>query len=110
MQTLELTLRCFARKQGDQWEAACLEFCLAAQGDTLEEVRAKLDAQIRSYLKDISEGGPDYEYQHELLNRRAPFSSYLTFYCYLALGHVSALRRHVGCAFREVFPLKLAHS
>jgi 1,4-dihydroxy-2-naphthoyl-CoA synthase len=44
MNTNDLILHCFADKSGDQWQAFCLDLTLAAQGDTFEDARAKLDA------------------------------------------------------------------
>jgi hypothetical protein len=48
MKTSELILHCFAEQKGNQWQALCLELSLAAQADTFEEARAKVDDMLVS--------------------------------------------------------------
>src|SRR5438132_89006 len=60
----------YVERRGNQWQAFSLEFGLAAQGDTREEVESKLDSMIDSYLYDALEG-EDREHAYELLTRRA---------------------------------------
>ena len=50
MKADELLVRCYAERKDGQWRAFCLDFDLAAQADTCEEVRAKLDAMLDDYV------------------------------------------------------------
>jgi hypothetical protein len=60
-----------AHGHGDEWEAYCLDFDLAVQGTSFEEVQASLEVAIRMYLEAaLSEPEP---VRSRLLNRRAPF-------------------------------------
>jgi predicted RNase H-like HicB family nuclease len=66
----DLVLRCYAEKAGDQWQAFCLDFCLAAQGDTLSEAKEKLESMIAEYVYDAL-AGEDRDFGPQLLSRRA---------------------------------------
>lgn len=56
----------------------CLDFSLAAQADSLKEAKAKLFAQIDSYLRDAH--GVDSAHASRLLRRSAPLGYWLQFY------------------------------
>lgn len=65
-------VHCVAEGRGDQWEAFCLDFDLAVQGHSFEEVYTKLDEQIMLYIESaMQQAEPDRE---RLLARRAPIS------------------------------------
>lgn len=83
----DLVIRCFAEKIDDQWVGVSLEFGLAAQGDSLAEVKAKLDAQIREYVNDALVG-EDRAHARYLLSRRASLREHLRYYCVLAKCHL----------------------
>lgn len=106
MRPKTLELCCFAEYADNQWSAMCLDFCLAAQADTAEEAIAKLDSQIKDYLKDVLEG-EDSVYGRDLLNRRAPLKYWLKYY-YIALlcKLQSKLQSEPKCAGRDK-PLRL---
>ncbi len=54
MNAKQLIVECYAEQEGDCWVAVCLNFILAAQGDSFEEVKAKLEAMIKEYVyKDL---------------------------------------------------------
>lgn len=65
-------LRCYAEKKDGFWIAACPQFTLAAQGETFEEAKEKLEGQIKSYVVEALT--VDKEHAAELLGRRAPLS------------------------------------
>jgi predicted RNase H-like HicB family nuclease len=102
MKTNELILRCFAERKGNQWQAFCLEFGLAAQADTLEEARRKLDDMICSYVEDATVGA-DRAFGADLLSRGAPLLDWIKYYFYAARKRL--LRHGVPQQFREVLPL-----
>lgn len=109
MQGQTYFVRCFGERANGQWTIVCLDFCLAAQADTFEEARARLDAQIRSYLRDALTG-QDREHAAYLLSRRAPWPIWAKYYGYKALWFVLNLfgaRDGTGeqRPFREPIPM-----
>ena len=83
----DLMIRCLAMREGGQWVAICLPFDLAAQAESLPEVKQKLEAQIREYLYDALMG-EDREHADQLLHRRAPLK-------YWALYHVAGIAKRL---------------
>ncbi|MDD2558236.1 MAG: hypothetical protein RBR43_05675 [Desulfuromonadaceae bacterium] len=81
MKPRNLILRCYAEKKEAHWQAFCLDLNLAAQGDGLEDVKARLDEMINSYVYDAT-AGDDQEYAGQLLPRRAPLGFWLKYYWY----------------------------
>ena len=79
MRASKLILRCYAELSESQWQAFCLDFSLAAQADTFEEARAKLDAQIREYVCDALTG-QDKEHAPYLMRRRAPLRFWVKYW------------------------------
>jgi len=84
-------LRCYARGQHGKWEAFCIDFDLAVQGDSFDEVYNSLAKAVGSYVERVHEL-PEAD-QERLLNRRAPLASRLTFLWGLVC---SALRSRDG--------------
>lgn len=91
----QLVLRCLALKEGHHWVGLCLDFDLAAQGETFDEARLRLDAQIATYLREAL-AGPDREHAGNLLRRRAPWR-YWAMYWAALLAH----RMHLRPAARD---------
>ena len=59
---------CYAWGNADGWEAICVDFDLAAQGDSFEEVRSELSDAIDTFLAYAAElpelgTGPAFEPQ-----------------------------------------------
>jgi len=100
MKPRDLIVQCYAEKKGDVWQAFCLDLNLAAQGDSLEDVKTRLDEMIASYLHDIMEG-EDREYADQLLPRRAPLGFWLKYY-WLKLG---CCARNGMKPFNTILPL-----
>lgn len=91
-------LHCYAEKlPGGQWQAFCLEFCLAAQGDSFNEVRRKLIDQTKDYVFDAM-AGKDKDFAFELLHRRAPLKYWLRFYYLLAVWKAKSALSHYKLA------------
>ncbi len=63
-----LILRCYAKYDEGQWIAFCLDFDLAAQADTFEQAKTKLENMIKEYVFDALVG-EDKEYAEQLLTR-----------------------------------------
>lgn len=62
---------CVARGRGGQWEAFCLDFDIAVQGRSFDEVRALLGEAVHTYIQDAAaEQEPT---RSQLLARRVPW-------------------------------------
>ncbi|AFL74409.1 hypothetical protein [Thiocystis violascens] len=106
----ELKVRCYAEREAPRlWVAICLDFDLAAQGETLEKARRVLDAMINDYVEDTWDG-EDQPYADALMSRRAPLRYWLRFYWFTWMRRLN--RKHTHSAhypFNERLPLSLAH-
>jgi len=63
-------VQCFANGHPGDWEAICVDFDLAVQGSSFEEVQALLHDAIASYVQCAGAEAP--ETASRLLRRRAP--------------------------------------
>ena len=68
----DLNLYCVARNRGAMWEAFCLDFDLAVQGRTFEEVRQHLSHAVMEYVAEADQH--DAQVRDRLLSRKAPLS------------------------------------
>lgn len=107
MRSNELLLRCYAEKKDGVWQAFCLDFDLAVQGESLDEVRKKLHNIIVDYLTDALIG-EDRKHAEQLLNRRAPRWMYLKFFVMRAIHRWQKNRISSSCTFKEPLPLSPA--
>lgn len=73
-------LRCFAERSDGLWVTYCLEFGLAAQGDTFDEAKDKLEAQIRDISREEAE---------MLIGRGSPASLWVRYAYIWAVIHVA---------------------
>jgi len=68
-------LTCIARGRAGRWQAICLDFNIAAQGQSFDEVRNLLEEAVLSYVHDaLKEPEPT---RSRLLGRRTPLLSRL---------------------------------
>ena len=66
-----LTLQCYAYRDGDTWEAICVDFDIATFAPSLDEVKASLVTCIELFLEGVAESSP--EDRRLLLRRRSPW-------------------------------------
>lgn len=106
----EFSLRCYAQRQGDLYVAVCVDLSLAAQADTMDEVKRKLDEQISSYLEDLFKGD-DRKHMRDLFPRRAPLRFVLRFYAiwltclvFQVLDLIDEAKSKKAQAFNEYWP------
>jgi predicted RNase H-like HicB family nuclease len=102
MNPRQLIIKCYAKQQEGQWVAVCLDFCLATQGESLEEAKRKLEEQIYFY---VDEALQDKEYGSQLLSRRAPLSSWIEYY-FIRLTNL--IYHQASIIFNETMPLRPA--
>lgn len=89
MKSESLVLHCLARRDRDVWVVICVDFDLAAQAESLELAKYKLDEQIKEYLIDVL-CGEDREHSFDLLGRKSPLKLRLAFWFYANI--VSSLK------------------
>ena len=65
-------LTCYAWGKPGDWEAICIDYDLAAQGDSFDEVRGELADAVETYLDYVSDL-PENE-QRAFLSRKAPLN------------------------------------
>ena len=108
IRTKNLMLRCYANKDGDQWQAFCIDLCLASQGDSFPEVKQKLEHMMVEYVYDAL-AGEDREFAEQLLNRKAPLSQIATYHWIKLMHHLGIFRDGVHKLFKEPMPLVPQH-
>lgn len=91
-------VRCYAKMDGDQWVAVCVDLCLAAQADSIEDAKRKLEAQVRDYVVEALT--VDQEHAAELLTRKAPLANRIEYWIIRALQATLSKPRRV--AFEEL--------
>ena len=104
----DLMLRCYANKHGDQWQAFCIDLCLAVQGDNFPEVKQKLEQMMLEYVYDAL-AGEDREFADQLLSRKAPASQIFTYYWISAMHRIGIFRGGFHKLFKEPMPLVPQH-
>lgn len=67
-----MLVTCYAEGLGDKWEAVCLDFDIAVQGNSFDDVFKELNIAIGSYLEYVREL-PESE-RAQFLNRSVPLS------------------------------------
>lgn len=97
MATKKLT--CFARGRPGEWEAICLDFDIAVQGQSFEEVMALLDVSIADYVESARQETP--KVRDRLLRRAAP--------AHIRLGYLVAFLWH-NLRHRQKDDDRLEHS
>ena len=68
---MTLMLRCYAYRDGQGWEAICVDLDIATFAASLDEVKASLTTCIEMYLERVAELPVDE--QPRLLARRSPW-------------------------------------
>lgn len=103
MKAPNLVLRCYARQEDGVWVTVCVDLCLAAQGATFLEAKAKLEAQVADYVEEALT--VDKESAAELLTRRAPLSQRMEYWFIVLMTKLHLLRRRIGRAFSTILPV-----
>ncbi len=107
MRDRELTLRCLAEQDAPGvWVVLCLDFDLAAQGDSLEDAKARLEVLLTEYVEDAMTG-PDRDHALTLLNRRSPWRYWLRYYWLMLMERWRGVREPRRW-FQETLPLTVA--
>jgi len=80
-----------------------LEFGLAAQANTLAEVKTKLESQITEYVEDLNEEKDELKKQY-LLNRKGPRRWFFLYYVAHLLNklHLNASKIVEVLSFQDI--------
>lgn len=103
MNPKNLMVRCLTLRDGDVWVSHCLDYDLAAQGDTQQEAEKKLVHQIAHYLFDVLDG-QDKVHADYLLARKAPLHMFAKWYFYHWLNTAVRAMREAR-AYCEPIPM-----
>ncbi len=104
----KVKLRCYVEKTEAEWVASCLDLCLAAQADSMEEAKNKLHQMITLYLEEAF--GEDKEYIDQLIPRRAPASEWIKYYFFSIRFSINKLIKSKKEAFEPFKLLESVHS
>lgn len=107
MRPKELVLRCYGyRDAHGKWCGVCLDFNLAAEADSVSDLRAKITAMIESYVEAVLDT-KDAASIPPLFRRRAPLSDWMLYYLILSLTFARRIPDRM--TFDAVIPLRPAH-
>ena len=70
-------LLCFANGRPGEWEAICLDYDIAVQGRSFEEVEKLLEIAIDDYVESAKREPPDI--RDKLLRRSVPMGVWLAY-------------------------------
>lgn len=104
MKATRLLLKIYGEKSDGQWSLINLDFCLAAQADTIEEAQFLLESQIKDYITDALHG-QDREHAHGLLTRRAPVKYWIKWWVGVLRARLGGRTNSGQKAFCEPIPL-----
>jgi len=93
-------VRCYARREGNQWIAICIDLGLAVQGESCDEVKSKLESQINDYVHDALT--VDRAHAADLLNRPAPLRYRLEYHTLRLWQALFSIPKTQARAFREL--------
>ena len=104
----KLILRCYGHKiKQEKWFGVCLEFNLAAEADSPEELKKKLADMITSYIETILDTDDKISIP-VLISRRAPIRNWLMYYFIRLIIFIRKFPDNF--TFKEIIPFHLAHS
>jgi hypothetical protein len=104
----DLILRCYGYKDKfGKWYGVCLDLNLAAEAESLSELRSKLNNMIESYIA-VALNTNDNTSVPDLLSRKAPLFDWLCYYMICSLNYVRQIPDRI--TFNEIIPFRLAHN
>ena len=104
MKPNQLLLHCYGEYKNGVWQAFCLDFTIAVQGESPEEVVEKLKEQVCEYINDALVG-VDQEHSRDLISRKAPLKYWAKYYFIRAMFSVHRLRDDIFCLFDLPLPV-----
>lgn len=86
----------------EKWFGVCLDFNIAAEADSPEELKRKLGEMVESYIEVVKDT-EDLASINYLLNRRAPLRDWACYYLICCAARVISFSRSM--TFTEPLPL-----
>lgn len=89
---IPVPVRCAAKFDGEQWLGICLNFDIAVQGNSLEEVESSMKTAVRLYLESFE--GESFETLDALMraiSRPVPLSVSVPIYCSMIFHSVVSM-------------------
>lgn len=102
----QLLIRCYAQRSGGIWCAVCVDLCLAAQAETLQEAKLKLEGQIYNYLDEAL--NEDKQHAEYLLSRKAPLMDLVKYHAISTINSLHLFRERCYSVFSQPAPFKLS--
>jgi len=103
----KLVLRCYGHKiKAGKWFGLCLNFNIAIEADTQEQLKLKMNHALTSYIETVLDTN-DITSIPELLTRRAPLKDWLIYYKIKLTVFISNFPDNF--TFKEALPFHLAH-
>ncbi len=96
---------CFAHGRPGDWEALCVDFDIAVQGESFRDVQRQIELAVADYVLAVE--GEEADQRSRLLRRRAPRSTVLFWSGRVLLSAI----RHLAGDDRETtasFPVALS--
>jgi hypothetical protein len=88
----EKAIRCYGfRTSSGRWQGVCLDFNLAAEADTIDQLKSKMGDIIKSYIESVLDT-PDKSSIIALLNRKAPFKNWVLYYLIKSIIYIKESR------------------
>ena len=104
----KFVLRCYGyKKRNNRWYGVCIDFNLAVEADSPEELKQKMGEIIYSYIETVIDTD-DKASIPNLISRKAPIRDFVIYYVMRLAISLHKFRRNI--AFKEVIPFHLAHS
>lgn len=85
---MSMIVHCYVEGRGSTWEAVCVEFDIAVQGHSFDEVAGSIGKAVHEYLEYVHTL-PEPA-QRQFLNRRVPLRTRLNFAVRAFISAVSA--------------------
>jgi len=99
-------LHCYGKRKDGKWFGVCLELNLAAEADSLLELKREINSMISSYIEAVCDTDDKASIPH-LLKRPAPLSDWINYYLIAIFQHIANLPDKM--TFDEIMPFNLAH-
>jgi hypothetical protein len=73
-----MKIRCIVKNEGGSYVAMSLDFGLAVQGDSIDDVKIKLLQQVEEYINEANR--EDVAYKEQLFSRKGPVGWFIRYY------------------------------
>jgi hypothetical protein len=109
MKPIDLILRCYGYRKGNKWIGVCVDLDIAAEADSLDDLKNKLNSMIHSYVETVCDTEDKSSIPY-LIKRRSPLPDWFRYYLTVALCRIANRKRDDRRAFDEMLPFHIAHS